>query len=98
MKNLTKKQKIEIVKAYEKSNCKSLYKAYRNPSQYKENAFSYCFSLMHEKAGFDLRIIGHNCMTFSIGFQYIDNETGIVMFAYITRDYNRFFEYPNTKD
>ena len=94
MKNLTKKQKIEIVKAYEQSNLTDIYEAYKNPSHYKVCAFMWCEELMKKYGGFDLRIIGYNCMQFSAGFQYEDKNTEVVMFAYITKEYNRFFEYP----
>jgi hypothetical protein len=29
-------------------------------------------------------------MQFTVGFEFIDFETGALMFAYITKDYDRF--------
>jgi hypothetical protein len=38
--------------------------------------------------GYDFRIIGGNCMSFSVGFKY-KNKNGKEMFVYITKDYDR---------
>lgn len=93
MKNLTRKQKAFIIRSYEQSSNTILYDCYKTFSFEKQKAFNYCVDLCHSKNGFELRIISHNSMVFSVGFKYVDEKTGVLMFAYITRDYDRYFEY-----
>ena len=65
----------------------SLDEAYGNYSAAKQRAWNYCENLMKEYDGRGLMILGHNCMTFSVGFVgYID---GLKHFFYITRDHDR---------
>lgn len=69
-----------------------LYHVYSDYSCRKYNAFEYCKTLMYQLEGWGLRIIGHNCMTFSVGFEFNHPVTGELCFAYITRDNNRFMK------
>lgn len=67
----------------------NLYECYANPSAAKRDAMDYCLRLCRDLNGTDLRIIGYNCMVFSVGFVFTD-ENGRKCFAYITRDYDRY--------
>ena len=68
----------------------NLYNCYTNPSYNKVKALEYCNQLRNSKNGFDLKIIGYNCMQFSVGFQFIENNK--LCFAYITKDHSKFCE------
>jgi len=68
-------------------NARSLDEVYQSYSCAKENAWSYCKNLMKEYDGSGLAILGHNCMTFSVGF--IGYINGLKHFFYITRDYDK---------
>ena len=77
---------------YLNSNSRYLWDVYAKFSDNKWNAYNGCVRLMHSLNGFDLRILSHNSQTFTVGFQFADSETGVLKFAYITKDYNRFCE------
>jgi hypothetical protein len=70
----------------------TLWDAYEKPSFAKAKAWKYCVDLCREMGGFDMVISARNCMVFSVVFTFVDNETGVVCYAYITRDYDRFCE------
>ena len=88
------KRQSKIAKAHYNAYCNSydtrLYDVYTSYSVYKEQAYNRCVQLMHDLGGWGLAIISHNSMTFTVGFMFCDDETGEIMFAYITRDYDRF--------
>lgn len=69
----------------------SLYQCYDRPSQAKQNAFEYCLELVRALGGENYGIIGYNCNAFSFGFTFT-NDYGVECFAYITKDYNRYWE------
>lgn len=71
------------------SSAKELYQVYGSYSQAKVNAMEYCKEMMEKYNGYDLCIISHNCNVFSVGFIFKDDD-GKKIFAYITRDYDRF--------
>lgn len=73
---------------YEKSTNYTLSDCYANNSYAKERAFNYCISQMIAHNGSGLKIIGYNCMTFSVGF--MGEINGKSAFFYITRDYDRY--------
>jgi len=93
MSKLTLNQQKAIIEQYKKSNFIHLWDCYDRYSHAKERAFDYCRQLMFKYEGFDLRIIGFNCMQFSAGFQFVDKETGALKFMYITKAYDRVFDY-----
>ena len=76
--------------AYSRSWLYDLEDCYNNYSQYKRNAYNRCLQLMSDLDGYALRIISHNSMQFTVGFEFADPDTGECMFAYITKDYDRF--------
>lgn len=77
------------------SNDAYLCDVYDNYSIYKECSMDYCRKLCAELNGERLRIISHNCMVFTVGFEFNHPTTGERCFAYITRDYNRFIRLSN---
>lgn len=84
------KQYLGAYNMYNRSNMYNLYDLYNNPSIYKHRAYNYCVELMQKLNGYGLKILGGNCMTFSVGFLF-END-GKECFAYITKSYDRFFE------
>ena len=73
---------------YIQSNNYTLEQCYCNHSRAKQNAFDYCRELEYQNHGYNLKIIGFNSQTFSVGFiGEIGNKKA---FFYITRDYDRF--------
>ena len=65
----------------------NLYDCYTKPSYAKFNAMEYCKKLCNQYNGYNLKIIGYNCMQFSVGFECMqDNE---LCFVYITKSYDR---------
>lgn len=82
-----------VIANYNRSTDTRLWDVYERPSRYKELAFRECEELMDYLDGFDLKIIGHNCMQFSVGFLFTDPETGVIRFCYCTRDYTRYCDY-----
>lgn len=90
----------QIKSAYQeflKSNMYELRHLYNNYSVHKENAFDYCQQLFHKyysDYNDTLRILGGNCMTFSVGFtgEIPDEKTGEIKkaFFYITKNYDRY--------
>lgn len=82
------KQMQSVYKQYlHSTNGSSLYNCYNKPSYAKQKAMEYCENLCKEHNGYDLTIIGYNCMTFSVGFMYYkDNHN---YFVYITKAYDR---------
>jgi hypothetical protein len=72
-------------------SCKTeLEDVYGRYSAAKARAFEYCEMLCDSLDGYNLRITGHNTMTFTVGFIFNHPETGETCLAKITRDYNYF--------
>ena len=88
------KKNAKIAKAhytqYENTHYYNLWDCYTSYSHNKIKAFEYCENLCNMLGGWGLRIISHNMMQFTVGFEFADPNTGELMFAYITRDYDRF--------
>lgn len=70
----------------------NIWDAYDRPSSAKVKAWDYCRELCAEMGGYDLLISSRNTFQFSAVFKFMDDETGVVGYAYITRDYDRFCE------
>lgn len=64
---------------------------YDSYSVAKERAYDYCVRLCDEFDGWGFQIVGHNCMTFSVQFKFENPLNGLVMLAFITRDYNHLY-------
>ena len=88
--NRVAKQHIE---AYNNTHHYHLWDCYTNYSRNKEQAFKRCEELCDSLKGWGLRILSYNTMQFTVGFLFMDTQTGVIRFAYITRDYDRFCDY-----
>ena len=86
------KQMRNAYEQYKRATASELWEVYGSYSHAKERAHNYCVQLMNSLGGWGGRIISHNSMVFSYGFEFVNPETGAVSFAYITRDYDRFAE------
>ena len=64
-----------------------IHQAYGRPSDKKTRAWERCVDMMKSYDGHGIVILGHNCMTFSVGF--IGYINGLKHFFYITRDHDR---------
>lgn len=67
-----------------------IYEAYKKPSVYKVYAWRNCIELCKAFNGYDLKITGHNCMSFTVVFKFIHPIHGNVCCAWITKDNNRY--------
>lgn len=81
------------VKAYDDSTDYTIFHAYNKPSPRKVGAFEHCAEIMHRYDGYGLKVVRHNCFVFSAGFLFVDPETGVIMFGYITPSNVYFCEY-----
>jgi len=94
---MANKQMQMAMAAYKRSNARELWEVYDRHSREKQRALDYCKELAYQLGGLDAmasgRIISHNKFQFSYGFIFPDPETGVMKFAYITRDHNRFCDF-----
>lgn len=72
---------------YLKAEFDDIYDAYARPSTAKTRSYYSWLDWIYEH--FDVskavKILGHNCMQYTLGFEYTD-ENGVVCFAKVTRD------------
>ena len=64
---------------------------YGSYSVAKERAYNHCRKLCDSFNGWGFQIVGHNCMTFSVQFEFENPLNGCIMLAHITRDYNHLY-------
>lgn len=64
---------------------------YESYSDAKEYAYNYCRKLCDRFNGRGFKIVGHNCMTFSVQFEFENPLNGCIMLAHITRGYNHLY-------
>lgn len=69
----------------------NIWQAYDKPSYLKVEAWHDCENMCRELDGFGLCITGAGCQTFSVMFDFAHPETGELMRAHITRDYNHLY-------
>lgn len=69
----------------------TLDECYKHPSEAKRYAFRRCKNLCNELNGFNFCINGYNCMAFTVIFDFEHPETGELMRAHITKDYNHLY-------
>ena len=81
------KQMQGAIYGHKMSNKHYLSDCYNNYSYAKARAYNYCKDLQTKYNGYDFKIIGYNCMSFSVGF-YCDFD-GKTNFVYITKSYDR---------
>ena len=68
-----------------------LHDVYDTYSSTKKEAWERCYDLYKKYNGKDFVITGHNCMTFSVAFDFMHPETGEYMTARITKTYNHAY-------
>jgi len=64
---------------------------YDSYSDAKESAYNYCRKLCDHFNGRGFQIVGHNCMIFSVQFEFENQLNGCIMLAHITRYYNHLY-------
>lgn len=89
---MTKREQMRVAKSkiddYLLSTDYSLYSVYGRFSEAKQRAWEYCVNKMREYNGESLRIVSHNVNIFTAGFSFINGETGVLQFYYITPNYD----------
>jgi len=75
--------------AWKRSSYTDVYHAYGSISKGKRDAWDYCVDLCKKYNGEGLKVISRNCHKFTAGFEYVDKETGEIMFMYITKGYDQ---------
>lgn len=87
--NMTEVKNLDgIYNRLMEATASDLWEVYGSHSYAKERAFEYCKNLMYKLDGYGMKIIGHNCMTFSVAFTFeYENRPCI---AYITKSYDRW--------
>lgn len=63
------------------SDARELSDVYANCSDAKRKAYEYCLKLFEKYNGTNFRIVGHNCMTFTVAFEGVMPETGKLAFS-----------------
>ena len=80
------KKLLGFYQSYCRSTEYNIFQAYNRPSDAKIRAFDYCLDLMSKLDGHGIRIVGHNCMTFSAGFEF--EKDGRRYYCHITPTYD----------
>lgn len=81
-------QAIGSYRSYLESGYYDINQAYANPSYAKIRAFKDCWWMCKQLHGTGLKVISKNTFVFTAGFEFVNDETGEVMFMYITPNYN----------
>ena len=74
------------------SNATELWDVYGRCSDKKRSAFERCKEDCESMHGHDLRIVGHNCDKFSVGWCF--EEDGTEMFLFRTKSYDYVWPIP----
>lgn len=81
------------IERFDRSQAYSLSDVYGRYSHAKAQAWKNCENLYNKLGGYGaMKIISHNSNFFSVGFRFVDAETGVLKFAYITKGHDRFCE------
>ena len=83
-----KRQAKGNIRVWENSRYSSLDSAYGKYSAEKARAWRYCEDLCEKMNGSKLRVLAHNSFIFTAGFEFVDEETGVIKFMYITPNYD----------
>lgn len=83
-----------IINSYKNYAGRDLSDCYKKASVAKQRAYAYCRDLQRKYNGYDFRVISYNTFMFTVGFKFVDTETGKVMFMHITPSKDEIFEYP----
>lgn len=57
----------------------------------KEQAYARCVKLCEHFNGWGFQIVSHNCMFFTVQFEFKNPLNGCIMLAHITPDYNHLY-------
>lgn len=76
------------IASWKRSRDYSLYDAYGRFSSKKAAAWDYCEDLCNKHNGRGLKVVSHNTNIFTAGFEYEDPETGVLMFMFISPNYD----------
>lgn len=68
-----------------------LWDIYSKYSANKARAWAYCVDMCNREGGYDFRIISHNTFSFSVAWDIIDPETGVVEGVRIETANNSYF-------
>lgn len=68
-----------------------LSEVYDSYSVAKEHAYNDCKRLCDEFNGWGFQIAGHNCMTFTVQFEFENPLNGCIMLAHITKSKNQLY-------
>ena len=90
------RQAREHYKEWKRSGDYALDSAYGRYSVNKARAWRYCQEMKAKLNGYELKVISHNCMVFTAGFEYMDNDTGEARFYYIAPTFD--WDIPVTAD
>lgn len=93
-KKAMEKQALVNFSAWDRSRDTELYHVYGRFSPAKIAAWEYCKKLCFNNSGYNLRVVNHNTFIFTAGFEFIDPETGVVKFMYITPNYDIAIDMP----
>lgn len=92
-KNLEKEYRRWLV-----SDDTELYQVYKSGcSTKKHRAMKDCRQKCEEMGGTNLKIVAHNGWMFTVGWTYIDKETGKKMFKYETAKNSYIWKYPKER-
>lgn len=75
-------------KAWERSEDYALEFAYNSFSANKARAWRYCQEKQAELNGYGLKVITHNCMVFTAGFEYYDEKAKRIKFYYVAPSFD----------
>ena len=73
---------------YKRSTDTSLSDVYKSNSTAKNRAWVYCQELCEKHNGTGLKVVSHNSMIFTAGFQFVDKDTGVLRYMHITPSYD----------
>ena len=74
----------DMRRAYRRSGCDDIWKAYNRPSEKKVRAYQHCLKSQALMDGYDGRITGAGSYHFSFAFRYMNKEDGKEHLFYIT--------------
>jgi hypothetical protein len=80
------------ITAYNNSTAYGLYDVYDSFSQAKSQAWDYCKELCNKYNGYALKVVSFNTFMFTAGFEFVDENTGVVMYMHITPNYDTAVE------
>lgn len=81
------------INRYNNSTDYSLGDVYGRYSAAKAQAWNYCVELMKKYDGYGLKVLSSNTFMFTAGFLFVDKDTGVIQFMFITPNYDCIVDY-----